>query len=168
MPLKARMVATFLAAAAISVCAGAQDRITDLRDRLAHEPSPVNRAKLMPPLGDAEFAEIDADVMQDKLPEALAVLRAYRDEVESCDKALDALGQDAEKHPGGYKQLQFSLRDSLRRLDAIMANMTSDEQAPFLDVRKELGDLNMHLIEHLFGHAPAAKQDHPPADAAPH
>jgi hypothetical protein len=114
----------------------------------------------MSQLGDAEFAEIDSDVSQDKLPEALMVLETYRDEVQACDKALDALGQDAQKHPSGYKQLQFSLRDSLRRLDAEIVNMTSDDQAPFLAIRQELGDLNRHLIEHLFGRAPAGKPDH--------
>jgi hypothetical protein len=163
MPVKVRIVAIVLAAASISGLVLCQDRVADLRSRLAHEPSPVNRAKLMPQLGDAEFAEIDSDVMQDKLPAALTILQAYRDEVESCDKALDALGQDAQKHPGGYKQLQFSLRDSLRRLDAEIVNMTSDDQAPFVAIRQELGDLNRHLIEHLFGRAPAGKPDHPDA-----
>ena len=52
----------------------------------------MNKAKLMLPLGDAEFAEIDADVTKGKLPEALDILQHYRDEVDSCDKALDATG----------------------------------------------------------------------------
>jgi hypothetical protein len=165
MPVKVRIVAIVLAAASIPGLVLCQDRVADLRSRLAHESSPVNRAKLMPQLGDAEFAEIDIDVMQDKLPEALTILQGYRDEVESCDKALDALGQDAQKHPGGYKQLQFSLRDSLRRLDGEIVNMTSDDQAPFVAIRQELGDLNRHLIEHLFGRTPAGKPDH--LDAPP-
>ena len=42
----------------------AQDRIADLRARLAQEPNPVSKAKLMPELGDAEFAEIDTKVTQ--------------------------------------------------------------------------------------------------------
>ena len=114
---------------------------------------------LMPQLGDAQFAEIDNDVTQGKLSEALAVLQSYRDAVASCDKALDATGADAEKHPGGFKQLQFSLRDSLRRLDTVVVNMTTDEQAPFLEVRRELSELNLHLMGQLFPHAPP-KGDH--------
>jgi hypothetical protein len=163
MPVTIRIAAILVATASISGTAFAQNRLTELRSRFTHEPNPVSRARLMPQLGDAEFAEIDHDVMQENYPEALAVLRSYRDEVESCDKALDAAGLDAEKHPGGFKQLQFSLRDSLRRLDAAIVNMTTDEQAPFLEVRQELGELNRHLIEHLFPHAPPAK---PASDAA--
>ncbi|MDR3721241.1 MAG: hypothetical protein P4L00_06545 [Candidatus Acidoferrales bacterium] len=138
----------------------AQDRIADLRARLAREPSPVSKAKLMPELGDAEFAEIDTKVTQGHMPEAIAILRIYRDEVDSCNKGLDATGVDAEKHPGGFKQLQISLRESLRRLDAVIVNMTSDEQAPFLDVRKDLSDVNRRLIQRLFPHELPAKPEH--------
>jgi hypothetical protein len=139
--------------------ATAQDKVADLRARLAAEPSPVNKAKLMPQLGDAEFASIDKDVTQDKLPEALDVLQHYRDEVDSCDKGLTAMGVDAEKHPAGFKQLQFSLRDSLRRLDVVIVNMTSDEQAPFLAIRANLSEVNLRLIQHLFPHDPSAKPE---------
>lgn len=146
--------------AATVLCANAafaQGKIADLRARFVREPSPVNRAKLMPQLGDAEFAEVDADVAQGKLPEALAVLKLYRDEIDSCDKGLTAMGVDAEKHPAGFKQLQFSLRDSLRRLDMVIVTMTSDEQAPFLSIRGDLGEINVRLIQHLFPHEPPAK-----------
>jgi hypothetical protein len=139
----------------------AQGKISDLRVRLAQEPNAVNKAKLMPPLGDAEFAEIDADVTKGKFPEALDVLQHYRDEVESCDKALTATGADAQKHPSGFKQLQFSLRDSLRRLDAVIVNMTSDEQAPFLAIRGDLSQANLRLIQTLFPHETPAKQESP-------
>jgi hypothetical protein len=159
---KIRIAAVVFAAASACCSAYAQDRVTDLRNRFEREPNPVAKAKLMPQLGDVEFAEIDHDVTQGKLPEALAVLRLYRDAAASCDKALDATGADAEKHPGGFKQLQFSLRDSLRRLDMVVVNMTIDEQAPFLEVRKELSELNLHLMGQLFPHAPP-KTDHDPA-----
>jgi hypothetical protein len=138
----------------------AQDRIADLRTRFAREPSPVSKAKLMPDLGDAEFAAIDANVVQGRLPEAIAVLRTYRDEVDSCNKGLDAMGVDAEKHPAGFKQLQISLRESLRRLDAVIVNLTTDEQEPFLEVRKDLSEVNRHLIQHLFPREAPAKPQH--------
>lgn len=146
----------------IAMCAGAalaQAKIAELRTRLAQEPNAVNKAKLMPQLGDAEFAEIDADVTKGKLPEALDILQHYRDEVDSCDKALTATGADAQKHPSGFKQLQFSLRDSLRRLDAIIVNMTTDEQGPFLAIRGDLSEVNLHLIQVLFPHETPAKNE---------
>lgn len=150
MPGMIRISALVLAMAAFASALLAENKIADLQARMAREPNPVSKAKLMPQLGDLEFAEIDADVNQGRLTEALAILTAYRDEVTLCDKGLDALGVDAEKHPSGFMQLQFSLRDSLRRLDIVIVSMTTDEQPPFLDIRKELRELDRHLIEHLF------------------
>ncbi len=152
-----RIAALVLAMAAFASSLLAQNKIAVLQARLAHEPNPVSKAKMMPQLGDLEFAEIDADVNQGRLTEALTLLTAYRDEVVSCDKALDALGIDADKHPNGFKQLQFSLRDSLRRLDIVIVSMTTDEQPPFLEIRKELRELDRHLIEQLFPRQDQAK-----------
>jgi hypothetical protein len=147
-----RISALVVATALCTSVAVAQAKIADLRAHFLREPNPVNKAKMMTQLGDAEFAEIDADVTQEKFPEALDVLQHYRDEVESCDKGLSATGVDAAKHPAGFKQLQFSLRDSLRRLDAVIVNMTIDEQAPFLAIRVDLGEINLRLIQQLFPH----------------
>ncbi len=148
------LVFTFLLCASSAI---AQGKVAELRGRLAAEPGPVNKAKLMPQLGDAEFSLIDKDITQGKFSEALDVLQHYRDEIDSCDKALTAMGVDAEKHPAGFKQLQFSLRDSLRRLDVVIVSMTSDEQAPFLAIRANLSEVNVRLIQHLFPHDPSAK-----------
>lgn len=127
-----------------------QDRTADLRSRFEHETNPVQRAKLMPALGEAEFREIRKDAEADKLSDALALLREYRDQVQICVKGLDSTKVDAEKHPSGFKQLEMSLQESLRRVDAMLPAMTSEEQAPFLEVRKDLDDMNKHLIEQLF------------------
>jgi hypothetical protein len=154
-----RVSAPVLTIVLFAITTIAQGKIADLRAHLASEPSPVNKAKLMPQLGDAEFAAVDKDVTQGKLPEALDVLQHYREEVDTCDKGLSAMGVDAEKHPAGFKQLQFSLRDSLRRLDVVIVNMTSDEQPPFLAIRADLAEVNLRLIQHLFPHDSPAKPE---------
>jgi len=152
-----------LMAATLSRPLFAQDQRAALQSRLEHETNPVQKAKLMPALGDAEFAEIQKDSEADQLPEALALLRTYRDETKTCVKGLDDSKADAEKHPSGFKQLQISLQESLRRIDMLLPAMTSDEQAPFLEVRKDLDDMNRHLIEQLF----PAKTAEPPKPEKP-
>jgi len=76
------------------------------------------------------------------LPEAVALLREYSDEINSCEKGLDVEHINAEKHPKGYKQLEISLRESLRRLNGLLVSFTAEEQQPFLDVRSDLDTLN--------------------------
>jgi len=136
--------------AAVAVPAFPQNPTADLRSRFRQETNPVQKAKLMPALGDAEFAEIRKDVEAENFSEALTLLRTYRDETQLCVKGLDSTKADAEKHPAGFKQLEISLQESLRRVDMLLPAMTRDEQAPFLDVRKDLDDMNRHLIEQLF------------------
>ena len=138
-----------------------QDRLSAFRARLQNDPDPVHKAKLMKDLGDVEFQEIQKDLDAGNGPDAVAVLEKYQAEAQSCVKDLDAKKIDAEQHPNGFKQLQVSIRQSLRRLDDILPGLTADEQKPFLQVRKELEHLDRHLIRELFPRQPGAEASAP-------
>jgi hypothetical protein len=148
------LVPIVLLAALWPGCALAQNRLPEFRSHFSQETDPMRRAQMMPRLGQAEFDEITRDMDAGKLPEALSVLKEYRDEIESCEKGLDAEKINAEKHPKGYKQLEISLRQSLRRLDALLVSFNGDDQKPFLEVRGGLDELNRHLIRELFPNQP--------------
>jgi hypothetical protein len=142
------LLAVLLPATALTFAG--QDRTTDLRARFEHETNPVQKAKLMPELGEAEFQQIRTKVDQDDFSTALDLLKKYDQQVDACVKGLASLNVDPEKRPAGFKQLQISVRDSLRRIDALLPPMTIDEQAPFLEIRKKLDEVNRRLIEQLF------------------
>jgi hypothetical protein len=154
LPGMVRMFALALAVAFLGGSVLAEDHAADLRARFQKEPNPVNKAKMLPQLGDVEFTEIDKDISSGDLKDALATLEQYRDQVQSCEKALDGSQVDAEKHPAGFKQLQFSLRGALRRLDILIVGMTSDDQLPFLACRKDLNEIDLHVIHELFPREP--------------
>jgi hypothetical protein len=153
-PAKFRLWAPITILAFFPACAQAQSRAADFHARFSQETDPMRRAQAMPKLGEAEFDEIDRDVDAGKLPESLGILKEYRDEILSCEKGLDARKIDAEKHPRGYKQLEISLRESLRKVNSLMVGLTADEQAPFAAVRDSLEELNRHLIRELFPKGP--------------
>jgi hypothetical protein len=150
-----RIEASVLAAALLGSGAFPRDRSAELRSRFAHESNPVRKAKVMPRLGEAEFREIADAIAAGRLADAQAGLERYRTEVRECAKDLDDAKIDAEKHPDGFKQLQISLRESLRRLDRLLEGLTADQQAPFLIVRKDLDQTNRHLLHELFPRQPA-------------
>jgi hypothetical protein len=127
-----------------------QKQILDFRTRFTQETEAVRRAQKMLKLGEADFDEVTGDIDAVKLPDGLAVLKEYRDEIQLCEEGLDAKKIDAEKHPQGFKQLEISLRQSLRPLNSLLVGLRSDEQAPFLEVRTDLDELNRHLIHELF------------------
>ena len=133
-----------------------QDRVAQLRGRFDKESDPVRKAKLMVPLGTAEFDRIEKQIADNDVSGALAGSREYEGQANSCEKALDARGVNPEKHPSGYKELQVSVRESLRRLDNVMVSLASDDQKPFKEVRKSLDDLDRDLIKELFPKQPGA------------
>jgi hypothetical protein len=141
---------------ALSNRAAQQDRVSQFRARFDKESDPVRKAKLMVPLGTAEFDRIEKQVADNDLSGALAGSREYEGQASSCEKALDARGVSPEKHPAGYKELQISVRESLRRLDNVMVNLASDDQKPFKEVRSSLDALDRDLIKELFPKQPGA------------
>jgi hypothetical protein len=146
----------------VPVFGQAQNSLPAFKARFVQEGDAMRRAQDMPKLGELEFDEITRNVDAGKLPEALAVLKEYRDEISSCEKGLDAQKINAEKHPKGYKQLEISLRQSLRKLNNLLVSFTADEQAPFAEVRQSLEELNRHLIRELFPKGP--NDDNTPPD----
>ena len=152
-----------LSAALLGGTFAAQDRTAELRARFSAEADPVHKAKLLTKLSDSEFREIQDLLGAGKLSEASPLADQLADEAESAMKALDARGKDAEKHPEGYKQLEMSVRGSLRRMNNILIELSGDDQKPFLAVRNRLDVLEKQLIRELFPHRP----DEPPAQSAP-
>ena len=152
-----------LSAALLGGSFAAQDRTAELRARFSAEADPVHKAKALTKLSDSEFREIQDLLGAGKLSEASPIADQLADEAESAMKALDARGKDAEKHPEGYKQLEMSVRGSLRRMNNILIELSGDDQKPFLAVRNRLDVLEKQLIRELFPHRP----DEPPAQSAP-
>ena len=150
-------ISSFALAAMLSVISvSPQNSLSDLLGRYKNEPDPVRKAKLLPKLGDAEFVVVQKQIADGDVPAAVAAVQQYRDQAQSCVTALDAKEADPEKHPSGYKQLQISLRESLRRLDDMMASLTGDDQKSFRELRNDLEKMDRHVIHELFPRQPSA------------
>lgn len=128
----------------------ARDRTAELRSRFDRETDVIRKAKLMPKLGAAQLKDAERDVAAGRISEALKIVKEYRAEAEACLAGLDARKINAVKHSAGFKQLQISVREALRRLNNLMANLTADEQARFVDARNDLNRMNQHLLRELF------------------
>jgi len=152
-----QLSALALALATITACLAAQEYHTteQWRAKFEHEADPVHKAKLLLPLGESEFKDAESALANDKAVEALDILKKYLDEAQSCEKALEEKFPDAEKHSNGYKQLQISLRGSLRRLDAMIVGLNEDDRKPFVEIRGQLDEIDRHLIHILFPKQPA-------------
>ena len=114
------------------------------------ERDPVVKAKILAKLGRYEIDEARADLKADKDEQSLADLEHYRDQVEITVEALSATGVNAEQHPSGFKELQISLRETLRHIDELILQLPLDKRPWFQAVRSDLGKSQNRLIEALF------------------
>lgn len=142
-----------IAALAASSVSG-QDRTADLRARFEKETDPIHKAKQVPRLADAEFRDIQASIDASNLTEAAAIARQVRDQARTAQEALDRKQRDPENNPDGYRQLQISARESVRRLDDILIGLSADDQGPFREVRNQMDEIDRQLIHRLFPHRP--------------
>jgi hypothetical protein len=147
-------VRTLLAAAIVAsfaVSTVAQDKkLTKMRAEYAAEDNPVKKAKTLAKLGPREITAIRDLVKDGKEDQALASLEQYRDTVMTATDALVHTGIDAVRHSGGFKELQISLRTSIRRLDDLILSVQQDLRASFRAVRSDLETAQNSLIDALF------------------
>lgn len=136
--------------AALILSPAPRDGTPELRARYERETNPIHKAELMQKLGAAEFREIEKDVTNRQFDDAAQMLDQYHAQAEKCSKELDQTNSNPVKKPAGFKQLQISVRESLERLDRLIAGMTAEEQARFRHDRDDLEELNSHLIQELF------------------
>src|SRR6185437_4570943 len=151
-----RIAGPLLAFAVALGPAFSQSKAADYRSKFERETNIVHKAKQMRKLGRAEFKDIEEEMSAGNTDAALAGLRQYLNQAKLCETGLDARGVNAENHPSGFKELQFSLRDSLLHVDNILSGLPASEQAPFLNVRNDLDAINRHVIRELFPRQPAS------------
>lgn len=137
----------------------------ELQTRFEQEPDVMRQAKLLIEMSRADFHILNEQVAAGDNTDALKTLQQFVDDAQRCSAGLDAKEKNPESHPSGFKQLQIATRESLRRLDDMTVGLTTDEQVPFLVLRKTLDQLNRHLIRELFPHEPPAAKDSPPSDS---
>ena len=132
----------------------AQDRLDGLLAQYQHEADPIRKARVLARLGDDQVAEARDELKSGKDVDSLQTLQKYRDEVRETVTALEAVVPDAEKKPAGFKELQISMRETVRHIDDLILTLPVDKRPFFRDVRDELVKTQNELIDALFPRRP--------------
>ena len=147
--LAAAMLSAFLLPAARG-----QENIAQLEAQFNRENDAARKVKILRKLGDAQLDQMRKDTDDGNYDQALRTLEGYRDEVRGAEAALKATGVDAERKPGGFKQLQIHLRKSLREVDQTILALPDSQRPPFEAVRRDLLRADKELIDLLFPRQP--------------
>ena len=139
---------------ALTTQLAAQDRLAIALSQYQHETDPVRKARILTKLGDDQVEEAKKQLKDGDDVASLHTLEVYRDEVKETVAGLEAGGADAEKKPGGFKELQISLRETVRRVDDLILTLPVDKRPFFRGVRADLANAQNELIDALFPRKP--------------
>lgn len=163
---RSRAAKLFVAALAVSLACMAsawpQDDVAHLQERFDKEPDGVRKAKTLRKLGDLQFVQERAATKANDFTAAGLIMEKYRDNAKAALEALKKTHPQAEKHPSGYKELEFHVGIGLREVRDVILAMPEAYRPPMQIVEKDLLDMDMELLKLLFPRRPG---EQPPAKA---
>lgn len=153
--------------ALVCLAAAPADDIKQLQARFDRENNSVRKAKLLEKLGDAQLEETRRASQANDYTALGLVMEKYRDNARAAVAALKKDHADAERHTGGFKQLQIHVHKAIRDVDEILVIAPEEYRPPIEIVRRDLAALDDELLNLLFPRRPEGKKPEEKKDAAP-
>jgi predicted negative regulator of RcsB-dependent stress response len=161
-PRTGRFLGSLILSLLLAAALPGADALAQLQARFDKESDAVRKAKLAIRLGSVQFqqARVDMDAGNDE--NAVKQFESYRDNVRAAVAALESAYTNAERHPGGYRELEEHVREALRiTRDTDVA--IADSVRPRLDrVRQDLEKLDDELLGRLFPRRPGEQHQAKP------
>lgn len=151
------------------VALAATESVADLQARFDRENDSVRKAKLLLKLGDAQMEETRRASQANDFSTMDSVMEKYRDNVRLAEEALKKQHPNAERHTGGYKQLQMHVHKTIRELDEMLIVAPAEYRPPLDLVRRDLAAIDDELLKLLFPlpRSEGKKPDHPSGPLSP-
>jgi hypothetical protein len=146
---------------AAGIARAATEDVKSLQARFDRETNSVHKAKLLEKLGDAQLEQTRRASQANDYKTIGFVMEKYRDNARAAVDALKRDHPDAERHTGGFKQLQIHVHKSLREVDEVLVVAPDEYRPPLEIVRRDLANIDDELLDLLFPRHPNEKK--PPA-----
>jgi hypothetical protein len=146
--------------------AGGLDRVSELQGHFDKETHAGAKVKALDKLTDAQFeAARKASAAGDFISVGI-IFEKYRDNVRACLELLKKQEPDADRHPGGYRQLELQTRRGLREVEDTLLTAPPALRPPLELVRKDILDMDDELIRLLFPRRTPEPEKVPPVPEA--
>jgi len=130
-----------------------QDRAKQLereRERFDKETDPVTRTKIGIRISDILLEDVATSVKDGQFDVMEQQLTAYADTIQTAHNSLVESGRNAQKKPGGFKELEIALRKHVRKLEDFGRVLNLQRRIP-LDKAKDLANgIRDKLLKALF------------------
>lgn len=146
----------------------AADKLKELQEHFDRDTHAGSKIKDLQKLAAAQFEAATAAGNAGDYVAVGLIFEKYRDNVRAAFELLKKQEPDADKHPGGFRQLELSVRQGIREVEDTLLVSPEPMRPPLEIVRKDLIDVDDALINLLF---PRRTKDRvkvpPPAEAKP-
>jgi hypothetical protein len=141
----------------------AADKLKDLQDHFDSETHAGNKVKTLQKLGDAQFEAAGKASQTGDFVTVGETFEKYRNNVRNAFSLLQKQEPDADRHPGGYRQLELQVRRGIREVAETLLTAPEELRPPLEIVRKDLVDMDDELIRLLFPRRSKDPEKTPPA-----
>jgi len=129
---------------------GAVDKIAELQQHFDRESHAGSKVKLLEKLADAQFEATRKASAAGDFQSVGFTFEKYRDNVRTCFDLLKKQEPDADRHPGGYRQLELEVRKGIREVEDAIQTAPLDLRPPLEIVHNDILDMDNELIRLLF------------------
>ena len=154
--------AILLVSVAFANMAPEKEKLADLQARFDRESNAVHKAKLLTRLSAAQFDETRRLEKLGDFSSVGLLWEKFRDNARITLTGLKKQVRDAERHVGGYRELEIGLREGIREIDQTMLIAPPEYHPPLQLVRDDLSTMDDEVLRLLF---PRRTVDVPPAPA---
>jgi hypothetical protein len=158
-----------LAGAALLSCIvvpAAGDKLKELQQHFDRDNHAGSKIKDLQKLGAAEFEAATLASKENDFVAVGLIFEKYRDNVRQAFELLRKQEPDADRHPGGYRQLELEVRQGIREVEDTLLVIPEDVRPPLEIVRKDLIETDDTLIHLLFPRRTKDPVKAPPAAEA--
>jgi hypothetical protein len=142
----------------------AADKLQELQTHFDKDAHAGSKVKTLGKLGDAQFDSASKAIQANDYVSVGLTFEKYRDNVRATFDLLKKQEPDADRHPGGYRQLELEVRKGIREVEEVQIVVPPEIRPPLGLVRKDLLDMDDELIRLLF---PRRSKDLEKAPTAP-
>ncbi|MBI4465829.1 MAG: hypothetical protein HY656_00175 [Acidobacteria bacterium] len=127
----------------------AADELTKLREKLAQESNPADRAKITVEIGEELLKQANKVYKDGAYTDGEMRLDEYRHAVRAAYQGLVESGRDARRKPSGFKELEIHLRKSRRQLQDLAQALPYDTREPVEETLADLEGMRLELLDAL-------------------
>jgi hypothetical protein len=139
------------------------DKVKDLQDHFDKDPHAGSKVKSLEKLADAQFEAAGKAMQANDYSAVDLTFEKYRNNVRITLELLKKQEPDADRPPGGYRQLELQLRKGIRELEETQVVAPMEMRPPLELVHKDLVDMDDELIRLLFPRRTKDPEKVPPA-----